>query len=383
MPKNSTIYKKAYIEITNVCNLACSFCPKTTRAGGFMSKADFEKTLEEIAPFTNHIYFHLLGEPLLHPLFDEFVAIAASRGFFVNIVTNGILAKTLTAETLAKLRKITFSLHSYEANPPVITLGEYLAPILSIAENSPSIIELRLWNEKGLNTLNEQIVSKILDFFNVMPDEILPTLNNVAVPPLENNGNSENLAKKNTNIKLKDKVFLTFGEKFDWKQTSLFRFPSNKSNRECFSTENKTPYFHSNDSNAKKIACEYCSDENGTLHAHSNDNVKNPSAIHNDNKLDDKLDNKIENLDISSTDSKKTKGVYCRGLIDQFGILWDGTVVPCCLDGEGALALGNIFTERLSAILNKPAAIALKNGFLTRTNANSVCASCDYAKRFN
>jgi len=64
-------FKKVYIEITSVCNLACSFCPPTARAKGLIKVEQFNKILDEIRPHTKYIYLHVKGEPLLHPRIDQ------------------------------------------------------------------------------------------------------------------------------------------------------------------------------------------------------------------------------------------------------------------------------------------------------------------------
>ena len=73
---------------------------------------------------------------------------------------------------------------------------------------------------------------------------------------------------------------------------------------------------------------------------------------------------------------------FCYGLRDQLGILWDGTVVPCCLDHEGDLALGNLFEEDLDAILASPRAKAIYDGFSKKQAAEALCRRCGYAARF-
>ena len=74
--------------------------------------------------------------------------------------------------------------------------------------------------------------------------------------------------------------------------------------------------------------------------------------------------------------------MFCYGLRDQLGILWDGTVVPCCLDHEGDLALGNLFRQEMGEILETPRAKAIYEGFSKRTAAEPLCRRCGYAKRF-
>ncbi|MBC7766327.1 MAG: radical SAM protein, partial [Hyphomonadaceae bacterium] len=60
-------FNKTYIEITNICNLSCAFCPKTLRKAEFMDIALFEHILKQIEGSVRHLYFHVMGEPLLHP----------------------------------------------------------------------------------------------------------------------------------------------------------------------------------------------------------------------------------------------------------------------------------------------------------------------------
>ena len=59
--------RKAYLEITNVCNLACDFCPGTRRVPGFLSPEGFRTLAGRLRPPTDYLYLHLMGAPLLHP----------------------------------------------------------------------------------------------------------------------------------------------------------------------------------------------------------------------------------------------------------------------------------------------------------------------------
>ena len=86
-------FKKVYIEITNICNLSCNFCPKTRRKLKFMDEETFTHVLKEVRPYTDYIYFHLMGEPLLNPKIERFLELSAEAGFKVNITTNGTLIK--------------------------------------------------------------------------------------------------------------------------------------------------------------------------------------------------------------------------------------------------------------------------------------------------
>jgi len=75
--------------------------------------------------------------------------------------------------------------------------------------------------------------------------------------------------------------------------------------------------------------------------------------------------------------------VFCYGLKDHFGILCDGTVIPCCLDHEGDLALGNIFTQPIQEILQSDRANAMRQGFRNRKASEELCRKCGYARRFS
>ena len=74
---------------------------------------------------------------------------------------------------------------------------------------------------------------------------------------------------------------------------------------------------------------------------------------------------------------------FCHGLRDHFGILVDGTVVPCCLDKEGAIALGSIQNQTLTDILESPRALSILHGFKKRKLVESLCQRCQYIERFH
>ena len=85
------MYAKAYVEITNICNMACSFCHGHSRPKGRMDKNTFSRILDQLEGKTQYIYYHLMGEPLTHPELSEFLQMAAERGFKSIITTNGTL----------------------------------------------------------------------------------------------------------------------------------------------------------------------------------------------------------------------------------------------------------------------------------------------------
>jgi MoaA/NifB/PqqE/SkfB family radical SAM enzyme len=108
-------YSRIYVEITNICNRNCSFCPGTSRPQRSLSLDEFSFILDSLNGLTDYIYFHVMGEPLTHPLLPEFVLLASSYGFKPAITTNGTLLPTRGEALLsAPLYKLNISLHSFE-----------------------------------------------------------------------------------------------------------------------------------------------------------------------------------------------------------------------------------------------------------------------------
>lgn len=273
------MYKKIYLEITNVCNLNCTFCHKTARKKKFISEEEFVTLIKKIRPHTDYLYFHLMGEPLLHPKFGKLLSVAKEFGFKNNIATNGLLIKAKAEELLlSPPYRVTFSLHSYEANKMPLSLTEYLDNIIDFckqAEKEGTICVLRLWNEGGANSLNEEILGRLREKFS--------------------------FKKNRKGFTLSEKIYLETAEKFIWP------------------------------------------------------------------------DKAAEKQDVH----------FCMGLRDHIGILCDGSVVPCCLDADGEMTLGNLFTEELPDIINKPKAKAIYDGFTKKQTAENLCSRCQYATRFN
>ena len=89
-------FKRIYIEITNSCNLNCSFCSKSFRDKRNMSILEFETVLKKIDKYTDFIYLHLKGEPLLHPDLDKILELLDNYNKKVIITTNGTLLKEST-----------------------------------------------------------------------------------------------------------------------------------------------------------------------------------------------------------------------------------------------------------------------------------------------
>ena len=89
-----------------------------------------------------------------------------------------------------------------------------------------------------------------------------------------------------------------------------------------------------------------------------------------------------ERFEWPDLDAREGETRFCMGLRDQVGVLWDGTVVPCCLDHEGDIPLGNLYEQSLEDILNTPRARAIYDGFSQGRAAEELCRRCGYARRF-
>ncbi len=274
-------FKKAYFEITNVCNASCSFCPKNCRPPHFVTDEEFDTVLDKLSGRVEYLYFHLMGEPLLHPSIIDFSNKAHERGFKVVITSNGILSKKVGIPLVesGSVHKISLSLHSFESNSYSLSLDEYISDCISLAVASSrhgTYCALRLWNQGSDQVMNDRII-------NI----------------LENKFGKDWFAVR-TGYRLSERIFLEYGDRFKWPD-------------------------------------EDASDEGV---------------------------------------------VFCHALRDQIGILCDGTVVPCCLDAEGKIPLGNIYKDTLDDICLNSKAKAIFDGFSSHTVNEDLCRGCGYAKRF-
>ena len=69
-------FRKVYLEISNICNLHCRFCPGTKRAARRMSALEFESVSRKISGKCENVFLHVMGEPLYHPEIEEILSIA-------------------------------------------------------------------------------------------------------------------------------------------------------------------------------------------------------------------------------------------------------------------------------------------------------------------
>ena len=280
---DSKMYSRAYIEITNTCNMHCSFCHGTSRAPKQMSLGEFARITANLRGITEYLYLHVLGEPLSHSMLPIFIEHANRCGFKVAITTNGTLLGVMGEKLLlSRPYKINISLHSFEGESESARRA-YVASCLDFADKASEagiLVVLRLWNigaHDGTDTKNDVVFEMLHEKF----------------------GEFENLSVRGARIK--DKLHVEIGKRFDWP-------------------------------------------------------------------------------DINATDLGER--VFCHGLGDHFAILADGTVVPCCLDADAAIPLGNIFEKDIRDILACERATNIKNGFSQKRAVEDLCRRCGYARRF-
>ena len=195
------MFSRLYLEITTCCNRACSFCPGTARPAAFVTPETFRTLAAKLRPYGQYLYLHVMGEPLLHPQLPELLEICRALDFRVTLTTNGTLLPARQPVLLAApaLRKVSVSLHSFEANEA----GDFRAYLTGCTDFARAamaagvLTDFRLWNLDGAQT-------KGLHDRN---DEILAHLHAAFSEPWQRNTWGWRLAKG---------VFVSFGERFDW-----------------------------------------------------------------------------------------------------------------------------------------------------------------------
>lgn len=330
-------FKKVYVEITNRCNLSCSFCPGTKRPGKFLSEEEFKHILSEIKSYTDFVYFHLMGEPLLHPKFFEFVKLANEEGLKVCLTTNGTLLK------------------KYE--------DEFLS-LINCDDHFQSLNGVQIQSLNGVQGLNG--VQSLHGVQSLQKPESVKTSASAGFTPLHKI--SISIQAKEANMNLSENIFekyfqnvFEFGKLFEGKIIIAYRLwnegGDNKENDSIIEMMHK--YFPGD-----------------WVRDHNSFAIGNRVFL----ELGDKFDWPSPEAELIY-DGAAPK-YYCYALKDQIGVLSDGTVVPCCLDAEGRLALGNIFDTSLAEILEFPRSKAIFEGFKNHTAAEDLCRRCGFAKRF-
>ena len=285
-------FSKVNIEISNICNLQCSFCPPVERSKKLMTLELFEKIIRQVAPLTELVCFHLMGDPLVHPHLAEIVAICEIHQVKIFFVTNGVLLKETQHQLLLSpaFYQVNFSLHSFFDNHPGKDPLNYMNKIFAWTEEAfqlrPDLyINYRLWNLQNVRTDK----SENLHMLQMIEQRFDFTLK------------SEVDVRQQKSVRIKNNLYLHFDTEFVW-----------------------------------------------------------PS------------------LDLPILGQQGT----CYGLKSHFGILADGTVVPCCLDKEAAIPLGQVSDNDIIDILNGPRAQTILSGFSQKKLVENLCQRCQYIERF-
>lgn len=261
-----------------------------------MSEEEFDLLTDRVRGKVCFLYFHLMGEPLLHPLLPQFVTMAREKGFKTVLTSNGTLLHRAMALLDTLPYKIQLSLHSHESNARG-ELSEYMDQVMRFstqAAGKGTCMVLRLWNQGGMDRENEEVM-RLIEKYVPKPWKERPD-----------------------GFRLCDNLYLEFDRKFEW--------------------------------------------PGGGGKAASDDS---------DGKQEES-DGKLE-----ASPSKSKQEYFCKALIKQIGVLSDGSLVPCCLDHDGDVILGNLFHQSLEEILASPRAQALVEGFRHHAATEPLCQSCE------
>lgn len=279
---------RIYIEISNICNLQCSFCPVVERDNEVMSLNDFKKVFSQAQPLAKEVCLHLMGEPLAHPEFEQIINYCESQKAVLKITTNGInlhkFPKLLASDCI---KQINFSVQSYKDNFPDKNLSPYMQMLMEFTTNLHQLnpntyFNFRLWNDGVEGNENDEVFDLIENYYNVIINR------KIDVASIKSK-------------KIIEKIYLHFDSRFEW--PSLDRPLQGETGR-------------------------------------------------------------------------------CHGVKGHVGVHADGTVVPCCLDKEAVIKLGNVFENNLGDILNNERTSRMREGFAQNKLVEDLCKHCSYINRF-
>ncbi|MCT7611296.1 SPASM domain-containing protein [Aliarcobacter butzleri] len=287
-------FRKVHIEITNICNLKCTFCPPKILPNKTMTLDKFDKLNLQLKEFTTELAYHIVGDPLVLSNLDEYLNISSKHNLKVNITTTANNINKKHYETLLNptIKQINFSINSYNANSHKKSLDEYLEPIIEFVKFAQKqkheyFINFRIWNldeENSAKEFNLKVFNKINEAFDT----------NIDIEDVYKN--------RPKNIRIDRKIFFNFDKYFNWPN--------------------------------------------------------------------------LENKEVSKTG-------FCYGLDSHFGVLSNGDVVPCCLDKDAIINLGNIEDNSLKNILTSKRVKDIQNGFKKDILVEELCQKCEYRTRFD
>lgn len=286
-------FHRAYIEITNVCGLACSFCPPKEQPTQTMNLPFFESILLQLSDYTRDIALHVMGDPMVLSNLDDYLEVAHRLNFSVMITTSGFYLDVVRRAMLFHpcIKQVNISLNSFNKNSVSRSFEAYMENILALCDDKLKqihefFINLRLWNLD--EACSEEVFNEPL--FTLLENHF----------ELETGFIQNSISGERQSLRVAPKILLHFDRYFQW------------------------------------------------------------PSLHND----------------------ITGDGYCHGLSKQIAILADGRVVPCCLDGEGIIELGNLHETNLGKILASQRALSIVNGFKEGMAVEELCQKCSYKQRF-
>ena len=316
--------ERLHLEVTNVCNFKCEFCPDAimNRRRGHMDLALLEKALDEIAStqIAHIVTFHLMGEPLIYPHIFEGIQMAVDRGIELHLTTNGSTF-ALKPDHIQRLvdsgiPKVTLSLQTPDPDtftirgaPPLLTSERYF-------EGITHYIQAHLGSHQSTRVH--------LKFLDTCPHPFLVPHKQLSVIDTEADMQQELLA---------------------WAERIFAHQPQAPS--------------------PEWLRAQIRSHRPGRWQLIP---------------LDPRF--ALETFPLDSWGNVESKQVflarmgYCNGASGQAGVLYDGTVVPCCKDYEGLIPLGNLKDHSLAQILGSQPACHLRQGFDRFQVRNPICQRC-------
>ncbi|WP_294953780.1 SPASM domain-containing protein [Sulfurovum sp.] len=286
-------FYRAYVEITNVCGLACSFCPTKALPSTQMDLSFFESVVVQLKPYTREIACHVVGDPLTLPNLSAYLDIIHKHRMKALLTTSGYFLKKHSYETLFHpcVKQINVSLNSYNKNETALSFEQYITPILDMCRaklerNKELFINLRVWN------LDEMMSERT--FNTVLFDKLSRTFS----LPLD----LESIYRERPkSIRLENKILVHFDTYFEWPSLN--------------------------------------------------------NSVYGDGT--------------------------CQGLQSHIAILAGGKVVPCCLDCDGIIELGDLKHHTLKEILSNSRTQNMIKGFNEGKAVEALCQKCSYKERFN
>ncbi|MGL2579108.1 SPASM domain-containing protein [Helicobacter pylori] len=283
MTPNKKPFKKIYIELSDICGLQCSFCPNPKNIRGVMPLKLFEKVCKEVAPLTQMITLHVLGDPCKLKNLNRYLSTAKRFSLKVDLVTSGVYLHDFETLLQDVIYQISISLDAGLDNHNKLNQHRYIQKILEFChykceKNSEVFLNLRI--QDSTLEKHQNLIKPFLESFECVSLETL---------------------KSQGRTRLFKKSFLNIQKTFKWPDL----------------------------------------------------NAQNPL-------------------------NQESKIPYCYGLIKQVAILSNGVVVPCCMDTQAHINLGDLNHMPLKDILNSQKAIAIKTHFLKGEALELLCKNCSY-----